>query len=258
MYKRLDPSGDNPRVISEVVNNLVEGKSNNTGTITLNVGGATTTTINNERIGYNSVILLEPITNNAAHAGISYGGFHDTTTQTASANTPKAITFNSTDYSNNVYVGSPTSRIYFNQAGDYQVSFSIQGSNTDTASDNVTVWFRINGADVATSAGISAIPSKHGSISGALVFGWSAFYTFNAGDYLEMYWTTDAGTSSLATYAAGTSPVHPLSPSVAVNINQISDGFNNVYISSTGSKTATITHFKNTLSDMTYRYIIVA
>jgi hypothetical protein len=64
-YRKLNPAGSEPREISEVVNNLIEGKTNNTGTITLNVASATTTTISDARIGYNSVILLMPTTANA-------------------------------------------------------------------------------------------------------------------------------------------------------------------------------------------------
>ena len=66
MYRKLNPSGSEPRAISEVVNNLVEGKSNNTGIITLAASSATTTIIYDERIGYNSIILLMPTTANAA------------------------------------------------------------------------------------------------------------------------------------------------------------------------------------------------
>ena len=61
MYRKLAWTGGNPREVAEIVNNLVEGKSNNTGEITLATGNATTTTIYDERIGYNSVILLTPI-----------------------------------------------------------------------------------------------------------------------------------------------------------------------------------------------------
>jgi hypothetical protein len=60
-YRKLNPAGSKPREISEVVNNLVDGKSNNTGEVTLATGNATTTTIYDERIGYNSIILLTPI-----------------------------------------------------------------------------------------------------------------------------------------------------------------------------------------------------
>jgi hypothetical protein len=68
MYRKLNPAGSTPREISEVVNNLVEGKSNNTGTITLAVASATTTTLTDERIGYDSVIVFMPRTSNAASA----------------------------------------------------------------------------------------------------------------------------------------------------------------------------------------------
>ena len=68
MYRKLNPAGSTPREISEVVNNLVEGKSNNTGTITLASASATTTTLNDERIGYDSIILFMPTTANAASA----------------------------------------------------------------------------------------------------------------------------------------------------------------------------------------------
>jgi hypothetical protein len=68
MYRKLNPAGALPREISEVVNNLVEGKSNNTGTVTLAVASATTTTLYDERIGYDSVIVFMPTTANAASA----------------------------------------------------------------------------------------------------------------------------------------------------------------------------------------------
>lgn len=65
MYRKLNPSGSPPREISEVVNNLVEGKSNNTGDF-ITTQSSTTSTINDERIGYNSVILFTPMNDRAA------------------------------------------------------------------------------------------------------------------------------------------------------------------------------------------------
>ena len=65
MYRGLNPSGADPREISEVTNGILSGKTNNTGTVTLAVASATTTTIYDERIGFNSVILLMPTTANA-------------------------------------------------------------------------------------------------------------------------------------------------------------------------------------------------
>ena len=65
MYRKLNPSGSEPREISEVVNNLVEGKSNNTGSFSTTVN-TTTTTLSNERIGFNSVIVIMPLDANSA------------------------------------------------------------------------------------------------------------------------------------------------------------------------------------------------
>lgn len=65
MYRKLPYQGGEPRQVAEIVNNLVEGKMNCTGSITLNSTG-TTTTLNNERIGYDSVIILMPRNANAA------------------------------------------------------------------------------------------------------------------------------------------------------------------------------------------------
>ena len=65
MYRKLPFQGGEPRQVAEIVNNLVEGKMNCTGSITLETSG-TTTTLNNERIGYDSVIILMPKSANAA------------------------------------------------------------------------------------------------------------------------------------------------------------------------------------------------
>jgi len=51
--------------ISDAVNNILRGKTNNTGTITL-TDNVATTTLTDIRIGINSVILLQPTTANAS------------------------------------------------------------------------------------------------------------------------------------------------------------------------------------------------
>jgi hypothetical protein len=47
------------RRVSKVINNLLVGKLNNTGNMTLN-SGAVSTTVSDARVGPNSVILLMP------------------------------------------------------------------------------------------------------------------------------------------------------------------------------------------------------
>jgi hypothetical protein len=57
--------------IHDVVNNLLRGKTNNTGTITLNPNVATST-LGDVNIGGNSVILFMPTTANAKAEGSPY------------------------------------------------------------------------------------------------------------------------------------------------------------------------------------------
>lgn len=64
-YRILNPAGAQPREISEVVNNLVNGKSNNTGYFST-TASATTTTLYNERIGADSAIIFTPMNDKGA------------------------------------------------------------------------------------------------------------------------------------------------------------------------------------------------
>jgi hypothetical protein len=57
--------GSNLREISEVTNGIMNGKTNNTGSVTLRASN-TTTTITDERLGFDSIILLSPLSANAA------------------------------------------------------------------------------------------------------------------------------------------------------------------------------------------------
>jgi hypothetical protein len=65
MYRKLNPTGSEPRDISTVVNGLIEGKSNNTGEF-VTATSTTTTTLTDERIGFNSVIVFMPLDHNSS------------------------------------------------------------------------------------------------------------------------------------------------------------------------------------------------
>ena len=65
MYRTLPYQGGEPRAVAEVVNNAMNGKTNNTSTFTL-LTSVTQTTVNDERAGFDSVIVLSPRTESAA------------------------------------------------------------------------------------------------------------------------------------------------------------------------------------------------
>lgn len=149
-----------------------------------------------------------------------YGAFHDTTNQTAAANTPTAITYNSTDYSDNVSIGTPTSRVVMSTAGLYNIQFSIQFTNSSASVDDVAVWLRVNGADVPNSASWGAIHGKHGGTNGQLIMALNLFYQFAASDYFQLVWMTVAGTTGIETIAASAGPpAYPAAPSVILTVS---------------------------------------
>ncbi len=67
-FRALTPFSD-ARETSEIVNNILSGKLNATGTVTL-TNSATTTTVADYRVGGDSVILFMPTTSDAASENI--------------------------------------------------------------------------------------------------------------------------------------------------------------------------------------------
>jgi hypothetical protein len=66
MFRGLPPQGGTARDVSEIVNNTLNGKTNNTGSVTLATGA--TTTLTDERISPSSKIVLIPKTADSAGA----------------------------------------------------------------------------------------------------------------------------------------------------------------------------------------------
>jgi hypothetical protein len=152
-----------------------------------------------------------------------YGQFQDDVTQTApSSNVGLAMIFRTTDLSNGVSIvsnGTNLTRITFANTGIYNLQFSSQFSNSDNTEQDVTIWLRLNGSDVAGSAGFVSIPQKHGSISGHIITSWNYLLDVAAGQYYELYWsTTDHTHVKMQFYPAGSPP--PSVASVILTVTQ--------------------------------------
>jgi len=258
MFRTLPPFGGDQRQTAEIIRGIMDGKTNNTGTLTLATGGATTTTLNDLRIGVDSVILFVPASSAAYADVMPYGAFQSFVDQSiAVANTAYAMTLDTTDVSNGVVL-SNSSRINVKNAGTYNFQWSGQFQNTDNQEHDVTVWLRKNGTNVAGSTGFIGIPSSHGGIDGHIVTGWNYFIELAANDYIELYWSSPSTQVSLQFYAAGTSPTRPTTASLIATMNLVSpNALTNIYASSQGQGTATITHFANSTANKTYKYVVI-
>jgi hypothetical protein len=150
-----------------------------------------------------------------------YGAFQSGVDQTATVNTATAMTFNVTDYSNDVSVAS-NSRITVVNSGIYNLQWSGQFENADTQLHDASVWIRVNGADVVGSDSLISVPNKHGGVNGHTIAAWNYFVQLDAGDYVELWWSTDDAQVSLQYYAAGTSPTRPTTASVIATLSFVS------------------------------------
>jgi hypothetical protein len=143
-----------------------------------------------------------------------FGSFYDTTNQTAAViNTAYAVTFDTTDLSEGVYRGSPTSRIYVDEPGVYNFQFSAQLDKTAGGVGIFDFWIRVNGADIANSAGRVRIQGNNAE----LVTAWNFLTRMKAGDYFELMWAVDDITCQITAFPA-VAPI-PGIPSVILTVS---------------------------------------
>jgi len=142
-----------------------------------------------------------------------YGSFYDTTTQVATViNTATAITFNTTDLSQGVFL-STTSRVMVDTEGIYDYQISIQLDKTSGGTAEFYIWFRLNGVDVTDSASQIRLQGNNAEIFSSLNY----FFDLKAGDYVEiMFSVTDVSVQVAATAAAAP---HPGIPSIILTVS---------------------------------------
>jgi len=153
-----------------------------------------------------------------------HGAFQDSTDQTAAnTTTAYAVTFNTTDFSNGVTIAS-NSRITVADSGIWNLQFSIQLTNTTNSSQDVDIWFRVNGTNSANSnSRFGFAPRKGAGDPYHTVAAMNYFLSLNATDYVEIMWrTTDIGVQ-IEQYAASASPTRPAVPSAIATMSFVSN-----------------------------------
>jgi len=141
----------------------------------------------------------------------------DTTTQAiAVADTPQVVTFNTIIREDKI-VATSSSRFTVNETGEYLVS-----ANTEVTASNagktLDLWIRVNGSDVANTNHKSYI--KNTSDVEFLPVGGMVI-SVTAGDYIEFWISGDSTTLSMVSYAAGTTPTRPATPSISMTVQKI-------------------------------------
>lgn len=258
-FRRLPPAVGSPRDISEIVNNILNGKTNNTGTITLATGGASTTTLYDERISPDSKIVLLPASAAAFADSAPYGMFSNNTDQTApSAGSSAVVAWDTTEFNNGITLSNGT-RLNVANAGIYNVQFSLQLQNSTNDGQHADIWFRVNGTDVVRSASRFGLPARKSTGDPSHLIGaMNAFLDLNAGDYVEIAGAVSDVGVTLEHFAADTVIPRPAIPAAIVTLNYVAPlAYSDIYVSSQSFGSATISHWANSTADKTYSYIIV-
>ena len=154
------------------------------------------------------------------NAPVPHGSFYDTTTQTNPvASAVNLMRLNSVYGSSNdtqYAIKKNTNRIYITQTGVYNIAFSAQLDKTGGGADNVFIWIRVNGQNVAHSATKIVIDGPNNEIVAA----WNWVLTLANKDYIELAWQSpDTDVVLLAAPASGNIPEIP---SVILTVSWVS------------------------------------
>ena len=131
------------------------------------------------------------------------------------ANTAYKLTYDAPTGNDGITQGTPASRIVFEEAGEYVVSFSAQISSTSASTVHFYFWPSVNGTNVANSALTTALHQNNAT----LVTSRTQIFTVAANDYLEVNYMIDS-TSGFLNYTAASSPV-PAIPASTLAITRL-------------------------------------
>jgi len=156
------------------------------------------------------------------YVAFPYGAFSDFTDQTTTVNTATLMALSVTDFSNEVSLQTG-SKITVTNPGVYNLQFSVQLQNLDNAPQDVFIWLQQNGTDITGSTGLVGMPArKSAGVPFHDIKGWNYYLNMNAGDYVQIYWSTTSVDVTIQTYPASGTPTKPSTASVVATLSFVS------------------------------------
>jgi len=155
---------------------------------------------------------------------LAYAAFSDVTDQTGSTTVPAAVKFGTTEVAGAgitmVTDGTNLTRLTFAAAGTYAVMPNLQFTNSDGNDHDATIWFALDGTNIARSATKMTIPKV---ADGGNAFFQIVFYvTVTAGQYIQVYWLPENVAVTIDHTAAVTGPpAIPAIPSAIISAERI-------------------------------------
>ena len=142
-----------------------------------------------------------------------------------------ALTLNTDEFPNGISVVS-NSRITFAQQGIYNVSYSIQFKNTTNDQQDIDIWLRYNGTDIANSNSRFTIPARKSAGDPSHLIATTPIVVDIPADngYIEIMWRVQNTGVSVEHFPAvaaspGVTPAIPATPSAIIGITHVSAQF---------------------------------
>ena len=157
-----------------------------------------------------------------SYLNLPYGAFSSYASQALTvANTATLVQMTQTDFNNGVTLNS--SAMVVDNPGIYNMQFSVQIENASNAPQDVYIWLRQNNVDILGSTGKVGMPQRKGVGDPSHdIKGWNYFLSMNAGDSVEIYWSTTNISVTLPTYIASILPTKPSTASVVATMTFVS------------------------------------
>ena len=148
-----------------------------------------------------------------------YGSFYDVTSQQTISNVSLGynVTISNTYASYGVSIDN--NDLVFNNAGTYEITFSLQFDNTDNTRQRINIWFQLNGVNIDDSNSQFQIENQTAGVEAKLIAVTPFITSVSANDRISLYWNATSTNVHIATIAA--SGVIPRTPGVIVTVKQL-------------------------------------
>lgn len=161
-----------------------------------------------------------------------YNQLTSNTDQTAaSVANAYAITLDVSEFPDGISITS-SSRITFAKTGIYNIAYSIQFKNTTNDQQDIDIWLRYNGTDIANSNSRFTIPARKsaGDPSHLIAVTPTVVDIFADNGYIEIMWRVENTGVSIEHFPAvtavpGVTPAIPATPSVIIGVTFLSAQF---------------------------------
>lgn len=163
------------------------------------------------------------------HLSFPFGQFSSSTDQVAAAiDVAYALTYDQSDFIDGVTLSSG-SRLTVPTEGIYNFTYSIQFKSDSNNIEDIDIWLRKNGTDVPNTNSRFSIPTRKSVGNPShLIATTPIMVQLAANDYVQIMWHVTNTAVSIEQYPAvtavpGTTPAHPATPSVFVQVEFVSE-----------------------------------